>query len=109
MRSRVATILAMGLLVAAVAGCASSAARYEYSGLPSADNPEYLAHPFRMVALAGHAAGNVLQYGVFEPFYFLLAPIPDVVGLSTEEQRYLALERERYRTQFSGLRPTTTP
>jgi len=104
MRTRLAAVLAVLTLAGALAGCASSAARYDYSGLPTAQNPEYLAHPFRLVALAGHAAGNVLQYGVIEPFYFLLTPIPDVVGLSPEEQRYLAMEKEAYRATFSRLR-----
>jgi hypothetical protein len=105
MRTRIAGVLLAGLLIGALSGCASTAARYEYSGLPTAENPEYLAHPFRLVALAGHAGGNLLQYGVIEPFYFLLTPIPDVVGLSAEEQRYLAQEKEVYRATFSGQRP----
>ena len=92
MRTRWGMVLAIGLLMVTLAGCASSAARYEYSGMPSAENPEYLAHPFRLVALFGHAAGNAAQYAVIEPLYFALAPMPDVFGLSTEEQRFVTRE-----------------
>jgi len=107
MRSRAATILAMGAMLVALTGCASSPARYEYSGLPSAENPEYLAHPFRLVALAGYAVGSALQYGVVEPLYLAVAPTPDAVGLSAEEQRYLAREKQAYGALFSPTPETS--
>lgn len=93
MRTRGGRALVVGLLLAGLlGGCATTVVRQDSAGLPTAENPEYLAHPFRLVALPLHAAGNLLRYGIVEPFYFLMNTMPDVVGLSLEEQEYL---RER--------------
>ena len=93
MRTRCGRALVVGLLLAGLlSGCATTVVRQENVGLPTAENPEYLAHPFRLVALPLHATGNILRYGFFEPFYFLMNQMPDFVGLSLEEQQYL---RER--------------
>jgi hypothetical protein len=103
MRRSAVQIMLMALLLVVLAGCAT--ARIDQGGLPNAEHPEYLANPFRLVALPLHLAGNMLQYGVVEPFYFLLAPVPDAVGLSLEEQRYLAERQEAWRQWTSGERP----
>ncbi len=104
MRTTVAQILAIGLLFVVLSGCATTAQQYS-QGVPNAENPEYLGHPFRLVALPLHAVGNLLQYGVVEPLYFALLPIHDVVGLSVEEQRYLAQREEAWRDTMRGQRP----
>lgn len=102
MGRRAVQFVLMGVLVV-LAGCATT--RVEQSGLPNAEHPEYLANPFRLVALPLHLAGNALQYGVVEPLYFLLAPVPEAVGLSLEEQRYLAERQEAWRQWLAGERP----
>lgn len=91
MRTRWLGMLAIGvLLVGALAGCAATAAsREDLGGLPNVEHPEYMMHPLRLIALGAHVAGNVTQYAVAEPFYFLLSPVPETVGLSLEERRYL--------------------
>ena len=100
MRTRCGRALVVGLLLAGLlSGCATTVVRQESVGLPTAENPEYLAHPFRLVALALHATGNILRYGLVEPFYFLMNMTPDFVGLSLEEQQYL---RER-QDAWTGL------
>ncbi len=103
MRTGIAHILLIGLLLVVLSGCATT--RMEVGGLPNAEHPEYLAHPFRLVALPLHFAGNVLQYGVVEPVYFLLAPAPEAFGLSLEEQRYLAQRQEAWGQWLRGERP----
>lgn len=103
MRRSAVQIMLMGLLLIVLAGCATG--RMDQGGLPNAEHPEYLANPFRLVALPLHLAGNMLQYGVVEPFYFLLTPVPGAVGLSLEEQRYLAERQEAWRQWMSGERP----
>lgn len=96
MRTRCGRALVVGLLLAGLlSGCATTVVRQESVGLPTAENPEYLGHPFRLVALPLHAVGNLLRYGLVEPFYFVMNTMPDVVGLSLEEQEYL---RERQDT-----------
>jgi hypothetical protein len=104
MRRSAVQIVLMGLLLVILAGCATTR-HVDQSGLPDAEHPEYLANPFRLVALPLHLAGNVLQYGLVEPFYFLLTPVPDAVGLSLEEQRYLAERQEAWRQYLQGERP----
>lgn len=90
MRTRGGRALVVGLLLAGLlSGCATTVVRQDSAGLPTAENPEYLGHPFRLVALPLHATGNLLRYGIVEPFYFLMNTMPDVVGLSLEEQEYL--------------------
>jgi hypothetical protein len=103
MRRSIVQIVLMGLLLVVLAGCATT--RIEQGGLPDAEHPEYLANPFRLVALPLHLAGNVLQYGVVEPFYFLLTPVPNAVGLSLEEQRYLAERQQAWDQWMRGERP----
>jgi hypothetical protein len=90
MRTIAARALLIGLLLGVVSGCATTGRADVNVGVPDAEHPEYLAHPFRLLALPLHAVGNLLQYGVVEPLYFALSAMPDVVGLSAEEQRYLA-------------------
>ena len=94
MRTRCGCALMIGLvLVGLLSGCATTISRQDTGGLSNgistAENPEYLAHPFRLVALPLHAAGNILRYTVVEPFYFLMNTVPDFVGLSLEEREYL--------------------
>ncbi|MBI2562663.1 MAG: hypothetical protein HYW08_09805 [candidate division NC10 bacterium] len=75
METRCLRILAIGLLVVGLlAGCATTAARQDLGGLVRAENPEYLGHPLRMISLGFNFVGNIAQYGVVEPFYFMLAP-----------------------------------
>src|SRR5512138_600003 len=89
MRTRIGGFLLVGLVLVALSGCATTATT-EVRGMPNADNPEYLSHPFRLAALPIHFTGNLVQYGLIEPLYFLLARAPDAVGLSAEEQQYLS-------------------
>jgi hypothetical protein len=103
MRTTVARILVIGLLFVVLSGCATTA-QMSSEGLPDADHPEYLAHPFRLIALPLHAVGNIMQYGVVEPLYFALTPVPDFVGLSVEEQRYLAERKEAWREYLGEQR-----
>jgi hypothetical protein len=77
------------VLAGLVSGCATTVARQETQGVSIAEQPEFLAHPFRLVALPLHAAGNVARYGLVEPFYFLMNLTPDFVGLSLEERQYI--------------------
>ncbi len=82
--------LLFGLLVVGVlAGCATTSTMQEQVGLPTPQNPEYFAHPYRLVALPIYLGGNILQYGIFEPFYFALNATPKAYGLSLVEQQYL--------------------
>ena len=90
-----AVALVLGVLLA---GCASTVARQDSTGLPNAQNPEYLAHPFRLAALGAHAVGNAIQLGIMEPFYFLMNRIPDAVGLSLEEQRLIEQRKHDWDT-----------
>ncbi len=107
MRKRCLGMLAIGvLLVSVLAGCTTTAAsREDLGGLPRAEYPEYMAHPLRVIALAFHSTGNVLQYSLAEPFYFLISPVPEFVGLSLEERRYLDERKEAWRGYFAGERP----
>jgi hypothetical protein len=99
-------ILTIGLLVVGLlTGCATTAVRQDLGGLVSAENPEYLAHPLRMISLGFNLVGNIAQYGVVEPMYFMLAPIPELVGLSLEERRYLEKRKEAWEQYFAGQRP----
>jgi hypothetical protein len=84
----------IGLVLSGLlSGCATTISRQDTGGLSggisTAENPEYLAHPFRLIALPLYATGNILRYGVVEPFYFLMNTMPDFVGLSLEEREYL--------------------
>lgn len=106
MKTRGLLVLGIGVLVIGLlAGCASTAGREDLGGLVRAENPEYLGHPLRIIALGFHFGGNIIQYAAVEPFYFFLAPIPEAVGLSLEEQRYLAQRQEAWRQYLAGERP----
>ena len=94
------------LLVGLLAGCTTTiASREDLGGLPRADHPEYMAHPLRVIALAFNSVGNIAQYALMEPFYFMLATAPEFVGLSLEERRYLAERQEAWRQYLAGERP----
>lgn len=107
MKTRWLGMLAIGmLLVSVLAGCTTTAAsREDLGGLPRVDHPEYMMHPLRMIALGVNVAGNVVQYTVAEPFYFLLSPVPELVGLSLEERRYLEQRKEAWGGYLAGERP----
>lgn len=97
-RAFVVALVLAGLL----GGCATTVTRQESAGISMAENPEYLAHPFRLVALPMHAAGNIARYLIVEPFYFLLKPVPDFVGLSVEEQQYLQERQDAWGRWIDG-------
>ena len=107
MKTRWLGMLAIGvLLVGMLAGCAATtASREDLGGLPNADHPEYMIHPLRLISLPFHVAGNITQYALAEPFYFLLSPVPETVGLSLEERRYLEQRQEAWKEYFTGKRP----
>ncbi len=106
MKNRRLLILGIGVLVIGLlSGCASMAGREDLGGLPRAENPEYLGHPLRLIALGINLGGNIIQYAAIEPFYFLLTPVPEAVGLSLEERRYLAQRQEAWRQYLAGERP----
>jgi hypothetical protein len=105
MRTRYGRTLMVGLvLVGLLAGCATTVTRQDQVGLPTAENPEYLGHPFRLVALPLHLAGNVIRYGFIEPFYFAMNSMPNAVGLSLEEQRYLQERQETWAREYEAFR-----
>ncbi len=93
MKTRSLRVLAIGVLVVGLlAGCATPAAnREDLGGMVRGENPEYFAHPLRVIALGFNAVGYPFQYGVVEPLYILLlpGPGPEIAGLSLEERRYL--------------------
>ncbi len=95
-------VIAAGLL----AGCTTMAAsREDLGGLPRADTPEYMMHPFRLIGVGGNMVGSIVQYTVAEPIFFALTPMPEFAGLSLEERRYLAEREEAWRAYFAGERP----
>jgi len=94
------------LLVSVLAGCTTTAAsREDLGGLPRAESPEYMIHPLRLMALGFNFAGSVAQYTVAEPFYIMLAPVPELVGLSLEERRYIEQRKEAWRAYLANERP----
>jgi hypothetical protein len=94
------------LLVGTLAGCATTiASREDLGGLPRAERPDTMIHPLRLIALGFNVAGNFAQYAAVEPFYFLLAPVPEFVGLSLEERRYIEQRQEAWRQYLAGERP----
>lgn len=106
MKTRFLRYLVVGLVaVVMLSGCATTIARQDMGGLANADNPEYLGHPFRVLALGVHFTGNVLQYALLEPVYFLMTPIPEAVGLSLEERAYLEKRQEAWSQWLAGERP----
>ena len=100
-------ILVIGvLLVGVLSGCAGTVASQEdLGGLPRADHPEYMIHPLRLIALGLHGVGNFSQYVMVEPFYFFIRPVPELVGLSLEERRYLDQRQEAWLQYLAGERP----
>jgi hypothetical protein len=105
METRSLRFLTIGLLLAGLlTGCATMAGRGDLGGLPNAEQPDYMVHPFRLIALPLTLVGNILQYTLEEPAYFLLSGVPEAVGLSLEEQRYLAQRQEAWRQYFAGER-----
>lgn len=109
MRTRCVQVLAIGLLVVGLlAGCATPAAnREDLGGLVRGDNPEYFMHPLRVIGLGFYAAGYGIQYGLVEPAYMLLLPLPsaEIVGLSLEERRYLVERQEAWATYKMSEEP----
>ncbi len=95
-------MLVLGLLLGLLSGCATTGTVQEQVGVPDERNPEYMAHPFRLLALPTHFAGNVLQYGLFEPLYFALNLAPDAFGLSLQEQQYLHQREEAWAKTLGG-------
>ena len=93
------------LLVGILAGCATTGTMQEQVGLPNEQNPEYLAHPYRLLALPLYFGGNLAQYIVIEPLYFALNRVPNAVGLSLQEQQYLNQREEAWAKTFSGREP----
>jgi hypothetical protein len=88
MRTRFGRTFMIGLvLVSLLSGCAS-VARQEYASLPNAENPEYIVHPFRLIALFTHPFGHMLQFAT-EPWLLAMNRAPDAFGLSLDEQVYL--------------------
>ena len=106
MTTRVLAILMVGLLgIGLLGGCATTT-REDLGGLVTADNPEYFAHPLRILALGVNAGGEILQYGVMEPAYLLIvAPAPDFWGLSLAERRYWETRQEEWAKYLAGERP----
>ncbi len=103
MRTQYGRFLIIGLLLAGlVSGCATTIAKPESTGLPTAENPEYLGHPLRLVALPVHATGNIIRYGVIEPFYFLMNTMPDFVGLSLEEQQHIQDRQDAWKRWYDA-------
>ncbi len=103
MRVRILCALVVGLvMLGAMSGCATRTISSE--GLPNAQNPEYFGHPLRVIVLPLDLVGNILQYVVVEPGYFLANTMPEAVGLSIEEQRYLAKRQEEWRRYMAGER-----
>lgn len=101
MRTRCGRTLLIGLVLAGLlTGCAS-VARQEWVSLPNSENPEYLAHPFRLIALPTYLAGNIVQMAL-EPLYFAMNAAPDAFGLSLEEQLYLKQRGEVWKRALGG-------
>ncbi len=103
MRVRILCTLVIGLvMLGALSGCATRTVFNE--GLPNAQNPEFFGHPLRVIALPLDFVGNLIQYVVVEPGYFFANTMPEAVGLSIEEQRYLTKRQEEWQKYFAGER-----
>jgi len=107
MTARGLVILMMVCLLGAglVSGCATTT-HEDLGGLANGDNPEYFAHPLRILALGANLGGNILQYGMMEPAYLLVvAPVPDAWGLTLSERAYWDQRRDEWGKYLSGQRP----
>ncbi len=91
------------LLVGILGGCATVGTPNEEAGLPNEQNPEYMAHPFRLIALPTHFAFSWVQYGFLEPFYFGLNLAPNAFGLSLQEQQYIKQREEAWAKALSPV------
>jgi hypothetical protein len=106
MRTRILAFLMVGLLGIGVLGGCATTTREDLGGMVRGENPEYFAHPLRIVALWTNAGGQILQYGVVEPVYLLLhAPAPDFWGFTLEERRYWETRQEEWAKYLAGERP----
>jgi hypothetical protein len=56
-----------------------------------------------LVALPLHFVGNIVRYGLIEPLYFAMNTMPDAVGLSLEEQRYLQERQETWAREYEAF------
>jgi hypothetical protein len=105
MWTRCGRTLLLGLvLFGLLAGCAT-VSKQDYVTLPNSENPEYLVHPFRLIALPTHLLANVFQYTIVEPFYFAMNAMPNAVGLSLQEQEYIAQRREAWQHASDAQQP----
>ena len=109
MWTRCGRTLVLGLvLFGLLAGCATVSGRdQDYITLPNAENPEYLVHPFRLIALPTHLLANAFQYAIVEPFYFGMNAMPNAVGLSLQEQQYITQRQEAWQrsSEAQGAQP----
>ena len=107
MTTRGLIILMMVCLLGAglVSGCATTN-HEDLGGLANGDNPEYFAHPLRILALGTNLGGNLLQYGMIKPAYLLIvAPMPDAWELTLAERAYWDQRRDEWGKYLSGQRP----
>jgi hypothetical protein len=109
MRTRCGRLLMMGLvLIGLLVGC-TTVPRQDYLTLPNAENPEYLTHPFRLLAFATYLTGNTVQL-ITEPLLYLpMNAAPDAFGLSLEEQIYLTERGEQWKRALGGPDYKPTP
>jgi hypothetical protein len=105
MRTLARTLVMGLLLVGILSGCATTGSLNDEVGVPDERNPEYMAHPLRMIALPTHFAFSLLQYGFLEPLYFAVNQAPNAFGLSLQEQQYLNQREAAWAKTFSGLAP----
>jgi hypothetical protein len=102
MWTRCGRTLVLGLvLFGLLAGCATMA-KEDYTTLPNSENPEYLVHPFRLIALPTYLLGNLFQYAIVEPFYFEMNAMPSAVGLSLQERQYIAQRQDAWQRSSEG-------
>jgi len=97
MWTRCGRTLVLGLVLFGLLAACTTIPRQDYVTLPNAENPEYLVHPFRLIALPTHLLANVFQYAIVEPFYFAMNAMPNAMGLSLEEQRYIMQRQEAWK------------
>jgi len=102
MRTGCGRLLMIGLvLFGLLAGC-TTVPRQDYVGLPNAENPEYLTHPFRLLAFPTYLAGNMVQLTTEPLLYLPMNAAPDAFGLSLEEQIYLTQRGELWKRALGG-------